>query len=98
MANSFWFIAALVLCALLGVCGWIAALPKKSSRIFWFILPIGAIFEPFVTRKLIPYSIVRPWPEVYSDYISGAVLLVVGIVGIVGIILVRLKQGSNEQR
>lgn len=29
MANSFWFIAALVLCAPLGVCGWIAALPKK---------------------------------------------------------------------
>ena len=93
MANSFWFIAALVLCAPLGMCGWIAALPKKSSRIFWFILPIGAIFEPFVTRKLIPYSIVRPWPEVYSDYISGAVLL---IVGVVGIILVRSRQESNE--
>ena len=82
MANSFWFIAALVLCALLGVCGWIAALPKKPSRIFWFILPIGAILEPIVTRKLIPYSIVRPWPEVYSDYISGVVLLFVGVVGI----------------
>lgn len=95
MANSFWFIAALVLCAPLGMCGWIAALPKKSSRIFWFILPIGAIFEPFVTRKLMPYSIVRPWPEVYSDYISGAVLL---LVGIVGIILVRSNQESNDQR
>ena len=42
-----------------------------------------------------PYSIVRPWPEAYSDYISGAVLL---LVGIVGIILVRLKQKSNDQR
>lgn len=95
MANSFWFIAALVLCAPLGVCGWIAALPKKPSRIFWFILPIGAILEPIVTRKLIPYSIVRPWPEVYSDYVSGTVLL---LVGIVGIILVRSKQESNDQR
>ena len=94
MANSFWFIAALVLCAPLGVCGWIAALPKKSSRIFWFILPIGVILEPFVTRKLIPYSIVRPWPEVYSDYVSGVVLL---LVGIVGIILVRPKKESSGQ-
>jgi len=48
-----------------------------------------------VTRKLIPYSIVRPWPEVYSDYVSGTVLL---LVGIVGIILVRSKQESNDQR
>ena len=90
MANSFWFIAALVLCAPLGMCGWIAALPKKSSRIFWFILPIGAILEPIVTRKLIPYSIVRPWPEVYSDYISGVVLLLVGVVGI----LLYFQRGS----
>lgn len=48
-----------------------------------------------MTRKLIPYSIVRPWPEVYSDYISGVVLL---FVGIVSIILVRSRQESNDQR
>ena len=96
MANSFWFIAALVLCAPLGVCGWIAALPKKPSRIFWFILPIGAIFEPFVTRKLMPYSIVRPWPEAYSDYISGAVLLVVGVVGIILVISKKESSGQNK--
>lgn len=49
-----------------------------------------------MTRKLIPYSIVRPWPEVYSDYVSGAVLLVVGVVGIILVISKKESSGQNK--
>lgn len=82
--NQIWFLAALVLGAPLGLCGACCARPSWVGLLARLVVPAGAILEPFLLGKLTPPEIfgrLLPWPERYSDIVSGVVLIVLGVMG-----------------
>ncbi len=50
------------------------------------IVPAGALAEPLLTHDFWPGGGQVPWPERYSDVISGALLIILGIAGAIAVL------------
>ncbi|MGL5406268.1 MAG: hypothetical protein ACRDAX_05695 [Propionibacteriaceae bacterium] len=83
IGNLDWFLVALMLCGPLGLAGWLAARTGWAAVLARFIVPVGALVEPFFLGKFTNPYYERPWAERYSDYVSGVALIVLGIAGII---------------
>ena len=84
-ANRHWLLAAMVLGGPLGLVGAIARRRDLWGVAARFVVPAGAVLEPFVLGRFTTPSIL-PWPNRVADLISGSVLLAAGIVGCVWVI------------
>lgn len=91
-SNVVWFVAGILLCGPLGLCGWIAARPSLMGLTARLVVPVGAMLEPFATAKFQHAYPQIPWPERYSDTVSGALLILIGA----GLALFFLRQGSRR--
>lgn len=92
-SNGFWYVVALVLCGPMGLLGWVAATQAGALGVLaTLVVPAGAIMEPFVLGRFGPMWPGVPWPERYSDYTSGVVLVVLGVVGAVWVVRNSLKE------
>lgn len=78
-SNSMWFAAGILLCAPLGLCGWIVSRPGWLGLAARLVVSAGALAEPWVTHRFSPWPEI-PWPERYSDIVSGVVLVALGLV------------------
>ena len=93
LGNMNWFLTALVLCGPLGLAGWLAARTGWLAVLARFVVPVGALVEPFFLGTFTNPYYERPWPERYSDYVSGVALIILGITGAIYVCwkAVRLK-------
>lgn len=86
-SNVYWFVGGLILCGPLGVVGWLASRTGRLAVAARLVVPLGALTEPFVTHRFSHPFPEIPWPERYSDTVSGVILMALGLFGIIGIVL-----------
>lgn len=91
--NLFWFLAAAVLCAPLGLVGALAHRRDVSGLLARLVVPVGAVLEPFVTGLLDPSDVLDRAARVAS-VVSGGMLLVLGVAGV---LLVARRQGLHRR-
>lgn len=82
-SNSYWFIAGVVLCGPLGLCGWLASRAGWLGLAALLVVPVAAIAEPFVRGTFSHPFPQIPWPERHSDTASGILLIVLGVIAAV---------------
>lgn len=81
-SNSSWFIAAVVLCAPLGVVGVLARRVDVWGLLARLVVPAGAICEPFLLGRFNP-RFTADQADRLASAAAGSVLLVGGLAGLV---------------
>lgn len=84
--NWTWFLLAVIAIAPLSQVGVLARRSSWVGLLARCVLPAGALAEPFVTG-LFSYPAIIPWPNRYSAYLVGAVLVISGLTGLLDVVL-----------
>lgn len=79
-SNSYWFVAALLLGAPLGLIGALARRADILGLLARLVIPAGALIEPFYLGMLRPIPDL-PAPDRISSIVCGVILIVGGVVG-----------------
>ena len=80
--NAHWFAAGVVLCAPLGLVGWVARNDGWPWGVARLVVPVGALVEPWVIRMFSEPAMVGR-PERWAAATCGAVLTACGAAGVV---------------
>lgn len=92
--NWYWFVAAVVLCAPLGLVGSLARRTDWWGLAARLVVPLGAICEPLLSRMLDPgFTVDRA--DHLASVAAGIVLLACGAAGLV-VVLWRLRTDRHD--
>ncbi|GLY00660.1 hypothetical protein [Actinoplanes sp. NBRC 101535] len=97
--NRIWLLAAAVVGGPLGLVGAVARRPGRWGLAARLIVPAGAVLEPFVIGQFTAPAIL-PWPTRVSGFVSGAMLLTLGLLGclrVLVVLVVRKRQPSGAE-
>lgn len=85
LENSYWFQAALVVGAPLGLVGATARRADPWGVLARLLIPVMAVLESFVTDSFSTPSMM-PWPQRFAATTSGVLLLLLGTAGCIWVL------------